>query len=271
MVSSKKSMAIMALALATALPAAAQITPLDKASFTLALAIPDNSTEIDFNTNVGDVPVDFSRDLGLETDNIIAQVGATWRPWDNHQFGFTWFNNSGSNSKSLANPIEWNGVEYDGTVKSEVDVSTYDFSYTWWGLNEQNYALGPTIRLSYITVDAKIDLTVDADGDPVLDDAYKQSGNTDIPAPTIGASWRWVPAEQWRISLEAGYMQATINDFDGSALVASGGVAWFPWENWGFSLNALIMDFDVDTSNTDFSGDLNINQSNFNFGITYRF
>jgi len=268
---SGKSAFISVLALAIPFSVSARITPLDKASFTLAVAIPDNSTEIDFNTNIGDVPVDFSRDLGLETDNIIAVASGTWRPWDNHQFGLAYFNNSDSNSRSLANPIEWNGVAYDGTVKAGLDIATYDFSYIWWGLNRENYALGPSIRLSYITVDTKIDLTVDADGNPVADGSYRQSGNTDIPAPTLGAAWRWVPADNWRINLEAGYMQASISDFDGSALVASGGVAWFPRDHWGFSLNAVYMDFDVDTANTDFSGDLNIRQANYNFGITYRF
>ncbi len=41
---------------------------------------------------------------------------------------------------------------------------------------------------------------------------------------------------------EAGYMQANFSDFDGSALVASGGVTWFPWENRGFGLNGIYID-----------------------------
>lgn len=247
------------------------ITPLDKASFSVGLAIPDNTTTFDFSSNVAGVPVDLNRDLGLKTDNVIAVLAATWRPWDNHQFGFAYFNNQGENTRTLADPVEWNGVEYDGTVKSSMDVSTYDFSYIWWGLNEENYALGPSLRLSYITLDSKINLTADANGVPITNDQFKRSANTDVPAPTLGVAWRWTPAEQWRINMEAGYMQATINDFDGSALVASGGIAWFPWENWGFSLNALYMDFDVTKNDTNFNGDLQVTQSNFNFGVTYRF
>lgn len=266
-----KMLAIASVAFLLPITSVQAITPLDKASFSVGFAIPDNTTTIDFNTNVNDIPVDFNRDLGLETENVIALLSATWRPWDNHQFGFTYFNNKGENTKSLNNPIEWNGVEYDGTVKSSIDVSTYDFSYIWWGLNKENYALGPSLRLSYITLDSKINLTVDADGDPVVDGSFRRSGSTDVPAPTLGVAWRWTPAAQWRINMEAGYLQATIGDFDGSALVASGGVAWFPWENWGFSLNALYMDFDVDTANSNFNGSLQATQSNFNFGVTYRF
>jgi hypothetical protein len=253
------------------LASAQAIAPLDRASFSVGFAIPDNSTTLDFNSNVSGVPVDFSRDLGLETENVIAVLAATWRPWDNHQFGFGYFKNKGEKTKTLANPIEWNGVVYDGTVKASLDVSTYDFSYIWWGLNKENYALGPSLRLSYITFDSNIDLTADANGVPIIGGQFRRSANTDVPAPTLGVAWRWTPAEQWRINMEAGYMQATIGDYDGSALVASGGVTWFPWENWGFSLNALYMDFDVSKDDSDFDGDLEVKQSNFNFGVTYRF
>lgn len=271
MVTLKKMAIPAALALLGSLPVSAQVTPLDQVSVNVAAALPDNSIDFDFDSNTSNRSVDFNDDLGLDTNSIIAQVGVTWRPWDNHQFGFTYFGNDASNTRTLDNPVEWNGVVYDGTVKSEFDFAAYDVSYIWWALNQDRYALGPMFRLTYIAIDTKIDLTIDADGEPIVDDSFKQSGNTDIPAPTIGGAWRWVPADNWRLNVEAGYMQANINDFDGSAFVASGGLTWFPWENWGFSLNGIFIDFDVDTSNSNFSGSLNASQWNYNVGVTYRF
>lgn len=261
----------MAVAFILPIASAQAITPLDKASFSLGLAIPDDSTKIDFNANVSGTPINLKRDLGLETDNFIATMSATWRPWENHEFGFGYFTNNASRTRALADPIEWDGVVYDGTVKTKIDVSTSDLSYIWWGLNKENYALGPMLRLSYITLDAQINLAIDADGVPVLDDSFKRTENTDIPAPTIGFAWRWVPADQWRLNMNAGYMQASFGEFDGSALVASGGIAWFPVENWGFSLNALYMNFDVNKTNLNFDGNINVKQSNYNLGVTYRF
>lgn len=266
-----KSALLMAMALAAPFSVSAQVTPLDQFSVSVAAALPDNSIDFNFESNSSNEGVDFERDLGLDTNNLIAQVGATWRPWDNHQFGLTYFGNSADRTRTLDEPIEWNGVVYDGTVKSELDFAAYDISYIWWAKNERSYALGPMLRLTYITVDTKIDLTIDADGDPVLDDSFKRSGNTDIPAPTLGGAWRWVPADNWRINAEAGYMAASFEDFDGDALVASGGVTWFPWENWGFSLSGIYIDFDVDTSNSNFTGDLSASQWNYNLGVTYRF
>lgn len=262
-----------ALAIALAVPATAgaQVAPLDQVSVSVAAAFPDNSIDFSFDSNNSDRPVDFERDLGLDTDNLIAQVGATWRPWENHQFGLTYFSNSASNSRTLDEPIEWNGVVYDGTVKSELDFEAFDVSYIWWVRNEDSHALGPMLRLTYISIDSEIDLTADADGEPVVDESFNRSGNTDIPAPTIDGAWRWVPAANWRVNAEAGYLQAEFSDFDGSALVASGGVTWFPWQNWGFGISGIYIDFDVDTDNSNFRGDLSASQWNYNFAVTYRF
>jgi len=271
MVKLKKTALLAALVLAVPFSVAAQVTPLDQVSVTASVAFPNNSIDINFEGNSNNDDVDFEKDLGLDTDSIIAQIGATWRPWENHQFGLTYFSNDASNTRTLDNPIEWNGVTYDGTVKSEFDFEAYDISYIWWALNKDTYAFGPMFRLTYIAIDAKIDLTVDANGNPVANDSFKQSANTDIPAPTLGGAWRWVPADQWRVNVEAGYMAANINDFDGSAFVASGGLTWFPWDNWGFSLNGIYIDFDVDTENSNFAGSLNASQWNYNFGVTYRF
>ncbi len=258
---------------ACVLPLAAQaaLPALDRVSVTLALAVPDSNTTIFFDSTVGNEPVDFEKDLGLQSNNVVASFGGTWRPWDNHQFSLTYYNSSGDNTKSLADPIEWNGVEYDGTVRLKTDMDSFDASYIWWVKNEETWALGPRIGLNYIAFESEIDLLIDADGNPVVDGSYRSEGNTDIPAPTIGAAWRWVPAEDWRIHVDAGYISATVGDFDGSATVVSGGVEWFPWENWGFSMNVTRLDIDVDTDQIDFNGDVSLTQSNYSLGVTYRF
>lgn len=267
----KSTIALAAAAFILPLSVQAAVPLLDRASFTLALAIPDSSTEVSFDSNAGDVPIDFEKDLGLSTENVVASLGATWRPWDNHQFSLTYYRNDGENTKSLADPIEWDGVLYDGTVKLKTSMDSYDVSYIWWAKNEDTWALGPRFGLSYLAFESSLDLLIDADGEPVTDSAFKRKGNTDVPAPTIGVAWRWLPAENWRIRADAGYITATVGDFDGSAMIVSGGVEWFPWENWGFSLNATRQSIDVNTDQIDFDGDLDLTQSNYNLGITYRF
>ncbi len=269
---STKTKLALATAMMLALTATAQakVPALDKVSVTLALAIPDSSTEINFDNNSSSDPVDFEKDVGLQTDDLVASFGATWRPWENHQFGLTYYNNTGENTKEVTG-LEWDGVVYDGTARLKTDLDSYDISYIWWWKNEESWAFGPRLGLTYMSFDANLDLLVDADGDPVVDESFDRSGNTDIPAPTIGAAWRWAFADDWRLKLDAGYMSAKIGDFDGDALLIGGGVEWFPWENWGFSLNFQSMAIDVNTAQTDFNGDLDMTQSNYNLGITYRF
>ena len=35
-----------------------------------------------------------ARDLGLGDDNLVATVGLTWRPWEKHEFGLSWYRDS---------------------------------------------------------------------------------------------------------------------------------------------------------------------------------
>lgn len=270
MIKTKIALATAALMLSLTASVQAKIPALDKANVTLALAIPDSSTEISFDNNSSSDPIDFEKELGLETDDLVASFGATWRPWDNHQFGLTYFNNTGENTREVSG-LEWDGEFYDGTAKVETDLDAYDISYIWWWKNEESWAFGPRFGLTYMSFDASLDLLLDADGDPVVDDSFDRDGNTDIPAPTIGAAWRWAFADDWRLKMDAGYMSAKIGDFDGDALILGAGVEWFPWENWGFSLNASRLAIDVNTAQTDFNGDLDLTLSNYNLGITYRF
>ncbi len=270
MTKTKIALATAALMLSASVAVQAKIAPLDKVNVTLALAIPDSSTEISFDSNAGSEPIDFEKDIGLETDDIVASFGATWRPWDNHQFGLTYYNNTGERTREV-NDLEWDGVVYDGTAKLETDLDAYDISYIWWWKNEDTWAFGPRVGLTYMQFNSNLDLLVDADGDPVVDESFDRDGNTDIPAPTIGAAWRWAFADNWRLKMDAGYMSAEIGDFDGDALILAGGVEWFPWENWGFSLNAARFAIDVNTAQVDFNGDLDYTLVNYTLGITYRF
>jgi hypothetical protein len=264
-----KTKLVLATAMLLALTAnvQAKVPALDKVNLSLGIAIPDNSTTISFDNNSD---IDFEKDVGLESDELVGQFGFTWRPWENHQFGLTYFNNSAENTKQVTG-VEWNDVVYNGTVKLENEMDSYDISYIWWWKNEENWAFGPRIGLTWMNFDAEIDLLIDDNGDPVVDDSFNRSGSTDIPAPTIGAAWRWSFADNWRLKLDAGYMSAEIGDFDGDALILGGGVEWFPWENWGFSLNFMTLGIDVNTVENDFNGDLDVTMNNYNFGIMYRF
>ncbi|TQM12116.1 hypothetical protein FB548_2041 [Pseudoxanthomonas sp. 3HH-4] len=247
--------------------------PLDTFSARIGGYVTTFDTEVraDGETQSG-TDIDLDRDLGLDDDAVIAYVGLTWRPWDRHEFGLSYHGNGTDETRVLSRDIEFDGNVYEAsaTVRAEFDVKAYEAYYVWWAASDETWALGPRAGLVWYSVDMKIDLELDAQGE--------QAGGTvsgrvsaDLPAPTIGAAWRWSPAEDWRISADAGYFSAEINDMDADVIFGRAGVEWFPWDRVGFSVDYVISSIKVDAMKTSFDGHLDFVDSGIRLGAVYRF
>lgn len=253
--------------------AAQELGPLDRASFYAGFTLPDFDTSVRADGQTSDgTRIDLSRDLGLESSNIVGSLGMTWRPWDNHEFALTYFNDDSDSTRQISRDITFDGTTYevDSTLRTEMDVDAYTLSYNWWWKNESNWALGPRVGIIYYDIDLSLQLTVDSNGNNVSGGA-RASTAPQLPVPVIGASWRWVPAKDWRIKLDAGYFNADIDNIDGSVYSINGGVEWFPWENWGLTLNYARQSIDVNASRNAFNGDLDFINTTATLGVVYRF
>lgn len=263
----------LAFALLPAAAAAAALTPVDRASVQLGFSIPsfDTTVRADGETQ-GGTPVDLERDLDLDNDDLVGSLGFTWRPWENHEFSLNYFNDEADSTRQLTRDIVFDDVVYevDSTVRARFDVDAWDIGYVWWAKHETTWALGPRLGLVYYDIDLGIELELDANGDPVAADVSSEV-SPKLPAPVIGGSWHWVPADQWRVKVDVGYFSLSMSDIDGSILYASGALEWFPWDEWGFTLNYTVRDADVDADAERFTGDLDFTGSNATLGVIYRF
>jgi hypothetical protein len=131
--------------------------------------------------------------------------------------------------------------------------------------------LGPRLGLVWYSVDLKLDLRIDANGNPVGGGSVSSDTSADLPAPTIGGSWRWTPSEDWRISADGGYFSADIGDVDGDVWFGRVGVEWFPWERSGFSLDYVISQINLDADTSNFDGNFDFTDSGVRLGYVYRF
>ena len=216
--------------------------------------------------------IDLHRDLGLDNSDAIAFVGLTWRPWDNHEFGLSYYQDSGDAERNLHRDIEFNGEHYDTNtrIKANLDIDSYEAYYTWWAWNRESWALGPRVGLLWYKLQLGLDVKVDANGNATGARASNEV-SADLPAPTIGGSWRWSPGEQWRIGADVGYFQADVNDIDADVTYGRGGVEWFPWERWGFSLDYTIRRISADVRKSRYDGNVRFVDSGLRLGVTYRF
>lgn len=246
---------------------------LDRASVQIGFTAPDFDTIVRADgSTTGGTQVHLTRDLGLENSNVVGSLSLSWRPFENHEFFLTYFNDDADATRRLDREVVFEDTVYevDATVHSELDIDAYTFAYVWWAKNEENWALGPRLGMVYYDIGASIELTADANGDQVTG-GVREEASPKVPAPVIGGSWRWVPADDWRLKLDAGYFSTSLSDIDGSVSYINAGAEWFPWKNWGLAFNYSYQDVDVESERDAFRGDLDFVNKTATLGVIYRF
>lgn len=261
-----------ALVLTTAGPCWA-VEPLDTFSVRVTGYVTDFDTDLraDGTTDTG-TRIDLQRDLGLDKNNTIASIGLTWRPFERHEFGLSYYQDSADAERRTRREFDFNGSHYaiDTQLKADFDLDAYEAYYVYWALQRERWVLGPRVGLLWYKLELALSADVDANGNNAGIDA-DNSVEADLPAPTIGGSWRWSPAEQWRFSADAGYFTADINDVDADITFGRVGIEWFPWDNWGLLADYTLRRINADVDKSSFNGDLRFIDSGFRLGVTYRF
>ena len=263
-----------ALALVLLPGAAAAVEPLDTVSFSVGSYVSRFDTRIRADGQILDgTTVDLSRDLGLDPDDLLAFARLTWRPFDRHEFGLSYFNNDVSIEHRLERDIVFEDELYraGATVRASYDLDSIEAYYTWWGFSSETWALGPRLGVTVYRLDVGLELELDVNGNPVGGGGIGDSFNGDLPAPTLGASWRWTPAEDWRISADAGWLNTTINRIDGTVGYGRLGVEWHPWSNAGLMLDYNYTRIRASTERDHFTGHLNMRNSGLRPGVVVRY
>lgn len=261
--------------LAIAAPECRALEPLDTFSARLGGYVTDFETKMraDGQTEDG-TRVDLERDLGLDQSNAIAMASLSWRPWDKHEFGLSYYRDSSDAERRIERDIEFDGVVYQAssTVRAGLDLDAYDIYYVYWAMDRDSWVLGPRLGLVWYSIGLDLSLEADVNGNPVGSGQVSSSVSADLPAPSIGGSWRWVPGNSdWRLSADLGYFSADINDIDADVTFGRFGVEWFPWENWGASLDYTLRRIDADAQRTSFDGNFRFIDSGLRLGVVYRF
>jgi len=272
----KRPFAALLVAAPLLLPSVAgAVTPLDTFSARLGGYVTQFDTEVraDGQSQRGNT-VDLDKDLNLGQGNAIAYVGATWRPWENHEFGIGYYQDDASADRVITRDFEFNGNPYqtNTTVHAEDSIDTYEAYYTWWAANTPTWTLGPRVGLVWYRFDLTLERTRDPNGVPVIN-TVRDEVSADLPVPTLGGAWRYVPGgdSPWRFGADAGWFSLNSGGVSGDVYFARLGAEWFPWENWGFSLDYTSRRINVDTDKSSFTGNLNFRDSGLRLGVVYRF
>ena len=251
------------------------VTPLDVFSARLGGYITQFDTEVraDGQSQRGNT-INLDRDLDLGAGNAIGYVGLTWRPWDNHEFGIGYYQDDASATKQIQRDFEFNGDLYqtNSMVHAERAIDTYEAYYVWWMANNSTWTLGPRVGLVWYRFDLTLERQRDPNGVPVTN-TVRDNVSADLPVPTLGGSWRYVPGgdSPWRFGADAGWFSLNSGGVSGDVYFARLGAEWFPWQNWGFSLDYTSRRINIDTDKSSFTGNLTFRDAGVRLGVVYRF
>lgn len=250
------------------------VEPLDTFSFRVGGYITSWDTKVraDGQTQRGS-QVELDRDFGLDDSATIGYVGLTWRPWESHEFGLTYYQDDADATRTIARDITFRDTTYqaNSTVSVDVGIDAYEGYYVWWAAQKENWTLGPRVGLVWYRLDMAMALQVDVNGN-AAGGAFREEAQADLPSLTLGGAWRWTPGghNAWRIGADVGYFKANVNDVDGDVTFGRIGVEWYPWERSGFTLDYSLSKISVDARKTDFIGNLDFIDSGLKLGYIYR-
>ena len=263
------------LLLLTSAPGVAMaVEPLDRISFSAGSYLNRFDTELraDGHVTGGGTTIDLKRDLGLDTGNQLAFARLSWRPFDRHEFGLSYYGDSVSADHRLQRDISFEDDLYqaDATVHADMSLKSLEAYYSWWWKSTDTWALGPRLGVTEYRLDVGLEATLDVNGNPVgrgsLDGRYRG----DLPAPTLGVGWRWTPSEDWRISADAGWLSTEINGIDGTVTYARVGAEWHRWKHVGLLLEYNYTDISASTERNHFTGNLDMRDSGLRLGVVFR-
>ena len=214
--------------------------------------------------------INLSRDLGLDKNSGLAYFSVGWRPFEHHQFDFSYYGDDVSASRVLDRQITIDDEVFDvgATVDSTLDYAAYDLTYTWWVHSVPNQAFGINLGLINYSVDLDVRAEVTGEGQTIERSA---SASGDLPAPKIGVSYRRSFGDGWRFSADVSAFTAEIASVDADVMDANVGLEYFPWEHVGARLQYSVSRIRADAEKNDFNGKADLDFSGLQMQLVGRF
>jgi hypothetical protein len=89
------------------------VEPLDTFSFRVGGYITSWDTEVRADgTYARGTELDLKRDFGLDDSATIGYVGVTWRPWERHEFGLTYYQDDADSTRMITRDITFEDTTY---------------------------------------------------------------------------------------------------------------------------------------------------------------
>lgn len=202
----------------------------------------------------GGTLVSFENDLGLEDERTVQRFEMQWRPFARHELAATYFSAPRSGREQIDRDIVFRDETYPvrALVTTRFDLDYASATYTYWARRTDRDGLGITLGVAALAMNAGI--TAERPGETIT---VTQTAETEVPVALAGVQGR--VALTRNVFGEAAVStlpRVTIGDYTGTALTGRARIEYRPlrWIGVGASYNYFRLD--VDVTQLDFGGSL---------------
>ena len=221
-------------------------------------------------------PLDFDRDLGQGGTKALPYFDVTWRPWEHHEFEFSYFSESNSQTSTLSRNIMFNGKEFivGSRLASKFSVDAGSITYRYWAWTSDDAAFGIFGGLQWYSISLDVNGTVGITGS---DGGVTQTGSASakvsstLPDPSLGLSYRYQMADWARLVADGGGFKIKVENVDATLYNARVGVEFYPWTNFGVVTQYSYNKIEASVDRTNFLGNADIRFSGFQVLLKARF
>ena len=208
-------------------------------------------------------PLDFDRDLGQGGTKALPYFDVTWRPWEHHEFEFSYFSESNSQTSTLSRNIMFNGKEFivGSRLASKFSVDAGSITYRYWAWTSDDAAFGIFGGLQWYSISLDVNGTVGitgSDGSVTQTSSASAKVSSTLPDPSIGLSYRYQMADWARLVADGGGFKVNVENVDATLYNARVGVEFYPWTNFGVVTQYSYNKIEASVDRTNFLGNADI-------------
>jgi hypothetical protein len=234
------------------------------------------SLRADGNVRNSGTRLDFSRDLGQGGTRTLPYLDVTWRPWDRHEFEFTYYHDSNDASRYLNRTLQFNGnqLQLGAQIDSRFTLDAASVIYRYWAWIGDRGAFGVAAGLQAYRFSLKLSGNAFAttnNGSASAGGTRSARVSSDLPDPSIGISYRYQAADWVRIVADAGAFKANVDQVDATLYNARIGAEFYPWDHFGVVTQYAFNRIDADVTRSKFNGDADFKFKGFQLLLKVRF
>ena len=213
----------------------------------LGIFFPDRETRVGVNGTIGgDNPIyEFDRVTGIEKDDETFALDFGWRFGKKWSLQTQYFKSTGTIGGVLTEDLLWRNVVFPAgsnvVVGQDISVIRVFFGYQFDTSPRHEFGLG--LGLHQIKFGAFIQGEILVAGNPNA--VRTESVGHEQPLPNIGIWYKYSLSPDWVFRSRFDWLDASIDEYDGSLINASLGINYALSERFGIGLNYNIVELDA--------------------------